>query len=658
MSLRVALVGCGAAGTLLHVPAVAGLAGVRLAAFVDTNAERAAAASAQYRRLRAHDESVIAADIGEVLEGIDAAIIAAPHVLHVPLTERLLRAGKHVLVEKPLSLAAGPCKQLAALAAERELVLAVGYVRRLFPSSPWVRELIRSGALGQLSSVTWREGMPYRWPTMTASLFRPESALGGVMCDTGSHVIDQLCWWLTPEDLALVTFADSSRGGVDAEAECVLRSGDTRVEVALSRLRQLSNTCVLEGSNGWLRVGTGFDADFVLRTDGRETRGTVAAREDAAASWDDLFVRQLRRFAGAIAGSDDPVADAGDAAAVAAVIGTAYTRATPLRRTWQSVEGADRAPVRRQRIAVTGASGFIAGRATELMAARGNSEVVAVVRSYSRGARLSELDPNRVQFAKADVRDPRALRAAFEGCDVVIHAAFGSEGGDQERWDTTVDGTRAVVEAATAAGVRRLVYMSTASVRETSNRERYDENTPYLEPLTGDMSYPQAKLQAEKVARGFPSELVVLQPTVVYGPWGVNWTSDVLSRLRRDDALLPSGHAGGVCNLVFIDDLARLIAKIAQAERASGTFIVSGERVAWGEFFDAFRGLLGLATGAERFASEQLPAWERELYDSVAVADYSTARAALGYAPRVDLPEGIARVAEWSRWLWADTGRP
>src|SRR5436853_7812411 len=106
------------------------------------------------------------------------------------------------------------------------------------------------------------------------------------------------------------------------------------------------------------------------------------------------------------------------------------------------------------KIALLGASGFIGSRIVELFHLEGWCEVKAVVRQFSSLARLARFD---LAWQLADATSLQQLTAAFEGCEAVIHAI----GGDAQ---VILETIAPVYRAAAAAKVRRIVYLSTASV--------------------------------------------------------------------------------------------------------------------------------------------------------------------------------------------------
>jgi predicted dehydrogenase len=120
---------------------------------------------------------------------IDAVYIAAPVALHAPCTFTALRAGKHVLCEKPMAMNYAEAQGMEAAAAEAGRLLGVAYYRRLYPKLLRLRELLRDGAIGQpvLAEANCHGSLP---PPERSWLLDPALAGGGPLYDTACHRID------------------------------------------------------------------------------------------------------------------------------------------------------------------------------------------------------------------------------------------------------------------------------------------------------------------------------------------------------------------------------------------------------------------------------------------------------------------------------------
>ncbi|GFJ94630.1 Gfo/Idh/MocA family protein [Phytohabitans rumicis] len=145
MSDAVALIGFGYWGPNL-ARNLQSHAGDRWRYLVELSEERGAKAAGLYPDVR------VTADLAEVLDdpAVGAAVVATPAATHAPLTRRLLAAGKHVLVEKPLALSTVDAVELATLADDRGLTLMVGHTFEYVPAVRRMKELVDGDAFGDL----------------------------------------------------------------------------------------------------------------------------------------------------------------------------------------------------------------------------------------------------------------------------------------------------------------------------------------------------------------------------------------------------------------------------------------------------------------------------------------------------------------------------
>lgn len=175
------------------------------------------------------------------------------------------------------------------------------------------------------------------------------------------------------------------------------------------------------------------------------------------------------------------------------------------------------------RIVVTGGAGFIGRAVVERLAARGDT-VVALVRDPARAGHLAA---DRVELVASDLGDTEALATLMAGADGVVHGAgsyrvgLRSEAERAAMWDANVGTTERVLDAATSAGVPRVLYVSTLNVFGNTRGKVVDET--YRRILgEGFLSwYDETKFKAHeaalvRIARGAP--VVIAMPGGVYGP--------------------------------------------------------------------------------------------------------------------------------------------
>lgn len=134
---------------------------------------------------------------------LDAVVICSPHTLHFQQATDALNKGLHVLIEKPMTCSSEEAELLIATAEKAGKVMQVSYQRHFQPEFLFIREAIASGEIGKLTSIT--ASLYQEWKQFTTGLWRqvPELSGGGMLMDSGSHIIDVLLWTtgLTPAEV-------------------------------------------------------------------------------------------------------------------------------------------------------------------------------------------------------------------------------------------------------------------------------------------------------------------------------------------------------------------------------------------------------------------------------------------------------------------------
>ncbi len=214
-SIRIGIIGCGgfarfAVEQFLKVP------GVAVTAMCEPD-PRAAQAGAELFRVPnvADTESLVAR--GDV----DLAYIATPPALHHPQALAALRAGKHVICEKPLAVTNEQAEELVALARQRERLLVANLMQRYNPLFDTVRRLIDSGLLGDvlhgyLENCAADENLPLEhW------FWNPEVS-GGIFIEHGVHFFDLFEGWLGPGRVVAAQRNLRPGSGVEEQVQCTV----------------------------------------------------------------------------------------------------------------------------------------------------------------------------------------------------------------------------------------------------------------------------------------------------------------------------------------------------------------------------------------------------------------------------------------------------
>ncbi len=261
-----------------------------------------------------------------------------------------------------------------------------------------------------------------------------------------------------------------------------------------------------------------------------------------------------------------------------------------------------------KRVLVTGGSGFIGSRLVEHLVRQHGATVRVPVRQYAKAARAARFP---VELLRLDLLDDTAVDAAVEGCTAVIHCAYGNDGDEEKMRRVTVDGTRAILDAARRHGVQRVVHVSTINVYGETPDGPLDETA--RRRYFGDV-YSDSKLDAENLAMEYAASgdpVTVVQPTVVYGPFALAWTVRILNEMTSGRIPLING-GDGLCNAVYIDDLVDGMLRAATRPEAIGEcFLLSGgEPVPWHEFYGRYEGMLGRSATVPMSAAEAIADYE------------------------------------------------
>jgi len=636
--IRLGIVGCGAVTQRYHLPAATNVDGCSVTVLVDSDRSRAEQLAAKY------NIPAISTDFRELPQYADAAIVAVPHRLHAPIGEYLLSSGCHVLMEKPLALTDAECQRLVALAEQKGVVLTVGLLRRYFYAYQTAKKLIEANTLGEIKSFDIREGNVYNWPLASDFMFRAGESGGGVLVDTGAHTLDFVLWCLG--DVASVEYYDDNLGGM--EAECTLHlqmKNGARGIVELSRLRNLRNTAIISGEKGEIEVHLRMDK-ILFRPGSEQSYQTFEdlprLTHTMARKWPDCFPAQIERWLNAISGKSPNFITGEEGRKSVALIETCYQQ----RRRMQQIVGMDGPAeppatpslLKDKVVLVTGATGSIGGRLVEKLVIEHQAEVRVLVHNLSNLSRVSRLP---VSICQGDVTDFDAVDRAVQGCDVVFHCAyaFGTSPAEQER--VAVDGSRNIARAVLRHKVRSLVYVSTISVYEPMEDGDLDEMAP---KQPSGWTYPDTKKKAEKVMLEFHNRnglpVVVVQPTIVYGPLVKGWTQGPLNQLKSGTVILPD-EGSGLCNAVYIDDVADSLILAATNPNAIGeTFLISGsEPVTWREFYRAYEAMLGI-TATKYMSAQEIQARYNKLSDRLRRAVAGTLKWLVAQSPAPVLSAG------------------
>ncbi|WP_242393688.1 NAD-dependent epimerase/dehydratase family protein [Anaeromyxobacter oryzisoli] len=246
---------------------------------------------------------------------------------------------------------------------------------------------------------------------------------------------------------------------------------------------------------------------------------------------------------------------------------------------------------------VTGGTGFLGSTLVPLLAAGGHRLRLLQRSAAPEAERLGA----EVVRASLEDADADAIRAALDGVEAVLHLA-GQVSFDPEEperlYELHVQGTRRLLEACVAAGVKRVVLASSSGTTAVFEEERIGtEADPYPIAVVGDWPYYLSKIYQEKAAlrihrdTGLP--LVVLNPSLLLGPGDARLSStDVVFKFM--ERRIPAMASGGL-SFVDVRDAARAFAAALVRGRPGERYLLGGANMTFRDFFGRLERLTGVA---------------------------------------------------------------
>lgn len=293
--IRWGILGCASIAEKAFVPAVARSRTGTLGAIASRDAARAEEWARRFGFPRAHRT------YGDLVADpdIDAVYNPLPNDLHAEWSVRALRAGRHVLCEKPMAIDAAEVRAMIRAADERGVLLAEGFMYKFHPQIGKALEVIDRGAIGDVCSVhssfTFRfarEGSNYRWSPAQG---------GGALYDVGCYTISAARLVLGAEPLSAYAAARVDPGtGVDMTTAALLEfPGGRFAQCDASFESQFQSRLIVVGTKGLLRLGRAFSAkDFDVAVE--IVRGD--AREEVAVPKADMYALMIDDFGAAVLG--------------------------------------------------------------------------------------------------------------------------------------------------------------------------------------------------------------------------------------------------------------------------------------------------------------------------------------------------------------------
>lgn len=311
-------------------------------------------------------------------------------------------------------------------------------------------------------------------------------------------------------------------------------------------------------------------------------------------------------------------------------------------------------------VLVTGATGFVGSRLSELLSTTENADVTGIGRNLDR---VSYLRGKGVNLQVVDLLDMDALKKVVEGKEIIFHAAAALDANPDHAQAVNVDATEKLIKLAGEAGVSRFVHVSTVGVYDMRERKEVDETTPLAlkHPSTYPRTKAEAEIQAIEMAGKFGMELSIVRPSMIYGPGHGIWSEGMFKNIMKGNPVF-LGDGSAYFNPVFLDDVVDAIILCAKHPNAAGeAFNISSGITTWREFMGHYGNLCGkkpkglpliiarLMAFANKVPGITTPIDQGFIEMATSYKNFPTQKAwqLLGWKPEVTLEEGLKRTVQW-----------
>jgi len=262
---NIGIIGCGKIAQVRHIPEYTDNKNATIAAYYDLNTQRAQELANQYGGKVYPSYEQILAD-----PEIDAVSVCTANSSHAQITIEALKAGKHVLCEKPMATSLEDCEEMVQAAKQSGKFLMIGQNQRLTKAHARAKQLLNEGIIGDVITfrTTFGHGGPETWSIDSGKntwFFDKNKAAMGAMADLGIHKTDLIQFLLgqtVTETTSKITTLDKKDAngnliGVDDNAVCIYKmSGGAlgTMTASWTYYGDEDNSTILYGTKGMMRI--------------------------------------------------------------------------------------------------------------------------------------------------------------------------------------------------------------------------------------------------------------------------------------------------------------------------------------------------------------------------------------------------------------------
>ena len=604
--MKIAIVGCGL-NSDYHINFAKAYPGAEIVGLVDNNVSKARACAEKF------GIQGVFPGISELVRQANPEVIhiVTPPQTHYALAKEAIEAQCNVLIEKPLALNLREATELFDLAEQHGTELCAMHNHFYDPCMARARGLVERGQVGEIMNVESYYGIntyipalrDYPAPNVIPWIY---NLPGGVYHDFMAHPLYvMLDYTGKPKEIKVMkkshnimpqNMPDELKIVIDGEKAFGTVTFSCSARPHLHFVRMYGSKMMIEVDFNTMTTVTHSVSSL--------PKAAQKATYNLAESWQLFksttanvvnFVRGklrpyqgmqvlIHRFYDSLQGKGDIPVTKDQALLVIETMDEIWKQLQPKPLNFEPIiPSAPYPPEQKEKILVTGGTGFLGKKLVEGLVNAGYP-----VRVLAR--KLSNIEPLKKQGVEiffGDVADRSSLMPAFQGIDIVVHAAAGTSGKKNDCNSGTLQGTRNVLELGKIAHVKKLIYISSCSVYGVAdykkNQRVAEDSSLERQPfLRGD--YSSSKQAAEDLVRlamdrkSYP--VVVLRPGTIYGPGGELFTP-MMGFSLMNKAFIVIGNGKFELPFVYIDNLVDAIIMSIQSDDANNQIfnVVDSERM-------------------------------------------------------------------------------
>jgi predicted dehydrogenase len=262
--IRIGIIGAGRVTRDLHLPVLINMEGVDISWICDKNERRARCLAKQYKILSVISQIENGSDV-------DIVLVAIPVGLRHAVMQYIFRRGWHAFCEKPFAISLADHDHFLAQARAHNVQVGVGLLRRYGAATIMAKKIVQEGHFGPITEVWASEGMRTKRTGQDADWYLTDTHMGGggVLMETGSHLVDQLCSILNVNAYRFDKSIQRKHQDLEFETRFIgavsnEQQQDIRCAFEVSRLEDLCNGIFIQFPNFILKCGLSFEKPLEL----------------------------------------------------------------------------------------------------------------------------------------------------------------------------------------------------------------------------------------------------------------------------------------------------------------------------------------------------------------------------------------------------------